>query len=310
MAYTADSSAITAPERTAYAADKTFLLASVLHRYNALPRWSLTGSWASGSDVSATGYPARAACDDLIDVPTRPIIQSPTVSDYYLLFDLDDVDIDAIAIIGHNFHLLSGTVTITAQVADNDAFSTNLATVATWTPTTATRLVDLILSSWIRYTTVRYFRIKVSSTVAFASQPSVCEVVAGTRRQLGRRPDRPWDSLALGGDVPRHRTKSGGSVKYTRNTGGVVLKPSWTPALSADAITGIDDSDVLRGIHEDTGYGSRNLLFIDKPSTAPTVAHWCEYEGPEFSIPEVDYDEGQASLQLVELSPFALTEAL
>lgn len=310
MAYVVDTSIITAAERAAFAADKTFLLASALHRYNALPRWSVTGSWASGSDVSQTGYPARAACDDLPDVPTRPLIQSPTVSDYYLLFDLADVDIDAIAILGHDLHLLPGTVTVDAQIADNSTYSTNLLPIASWTPSSAARLVDLKLSDFTRYTGVRYLRIKVSSTVAFASPPSICEVVAGTRRQLGRRPDRPWDALALGGDIPRHRTKSGGSVKYTRNTGGVVLKPSWTPTLvEPDAVTGIVDATVLRGIHADTGHGARNLLFVDKPATAPSQAFWCELAEPDFSIPEIDYDEGQASLSLVELSPFALTEA-
>lgn len=310
MAYVIDNAIITTAARTAFAADKTLMLASSAHQQNADPKWtSGSGIW-SDSDVTAASFLAARAVDGLLDVPTKPAIQSPTVSAYSLLFDFTDISIGALAIIGHNFHDLAGTVTVTVQIADDSTYSVvagRRLQIASWTIADARRLVSLSLDTHKVYTGVRYLRVIISSTTAFTTAPELGELVVGVPRIMGHRPDRPWAPRAVAGDMARFRSKAGGSVRYMRNKGGVLLRPTWTPDLGVDA-RGLDDSQTLRDLFADIDQGERCFLFVDEPTTTPRRAFWVELDRPDLALPELDYLQSSETLTLTEQAPFALEE--
>lgn len=307
MAYVEDNTLITTAARTAYAADKTLMLASVAQNQNQDPRWTTGGAWTD-PDVTASSFYAYRAVDGLIDVPTKPALSG--TSALFLLFDLANVDIGALAIIGHNFAKMTGSVTVSVEIADTSDYSVGPGRrlqIASWPIADARRLVSLSLNTNKVYTGVRYVRIKISSSVPIVVAPEIGELVLGTPRIMGHRPDRPWDSRAEEGDLGRFRSKAGGSVRYLRNAGGVVLRPTWTPELGVDD-RGLDDSETLRTIYRDCGRGKRCILFVDQPSTNPRRAHWVELDRAASSIPEVDYKQGTAAMVLTEQTPFALPE--
>ena len=106
-------------------------------------RWNETGSLAD-DDTSETGYPASNAADRRGDVPTKP---DAAASTWYWMIDLGAAaaDFDMAAIFGHNFGTIGG-LTVTLEIADDNAFTSGHETIATWTPLTSnTRLVSYAL---------------------------------------------------------------------------------------------------------------------------------------------------------------------
>src|SRR5687768_212146 len=135
MPYSATT--ISSGEATALTADKPLFVGnSVLEDYNAIPQWRVSGSWASGTDISDNAtYPVWRGFDRAADSFTQPTSVSGQATVYYIC-DLangtDDLHtVDSVFIIGHNFGTLGATALV--QIADDNAFSTNLITLATWT---------------------------------------------------------------------------------------------------------------------------------------------------------------------------------
>ena len=79
--------------------------------YNQVPQWSSSGDWSDsgvggGSNKTNTLVPPSYLYDDFTHITTYPssVIGFNTV---YILFDLkEDIDIDSMLVLNHNFYLL------------------------------------------------------------------------------------------------------------------------------------------------------------------------------------------------------------
>lgn len=226
-------------------------------------RWSTTGSWTSGADLTASDSPGYNAYDFQFNRFTAP---SSAQSTWYFLMNFGGTPatIDAAVILGHNFGAIGG-LTVTLEVADDAAFTTNLRTLATWTPGTSTkRLVNVTLGgSNNSYSGVVYARVKITGSSAFI--PQIGEIFLGARRQLNSAGLLPYDP-----DMESARTvdfdgRSGVRTRYVFNDGQQTLKFDLSIAdASSDA--------VVSSWWSDCAHGTRPFVYIERPNTAPGAA--------------------------------------
>ena len=317
MAYA--STTKSAAEQTAQAADKTlFVTRNTLRSLAADPAWT-TGA---GASADASGYSASFACDGIADNPTHPAVQSPTVSTYRWTANLttspNGVDnvIDSVAILGHNFHTiarqLSATITVNVEIANSSAFDAGhqYLLLYQWTVTgayTCPRLVALNLTSnYGRYTAVPWLRVVVASTVAFDGDhlPEIGEVFAGRSRQLGRRPDRPWDPRSSTTQLSRQRAKTGAVSTYELYSHVSDAKLLYSAHDGTDNATNLDDVATLESWYQDTYAGRDPFVFVDSPNTSPAQAQLVALDPPTRKLDFFDINIGQIEIPLLEYPPF------
>lgn len=240
---------------------------------NVTAKWVTGGTWA-GSDVTDSAYPASRALDDLTQLPTRP---TSTYTTIYLLFDFGSagIDFDAVGIIGHN--AASGSsVQYDLQHADDNAYSTNLVTLATFNPSDNGRLVDLTIDGAAqRYSGVRYARLKITAGGAY--KPEISEVLFIRRRQLEFAPFRPYDSGELVQSSSAWRSESGARVAYTRNSGQRALNAPFF--VRSTELTGL--KAWRRSIRE----GADGFVWIEDPSSSPEASMYWMHTSEAETIP-------------------------
>lgn len=315
MAYS--STTKSAAEQAAQAADKVLFLAR-----NVLKHCFVLADWknASGFARNLTGYEADYAADGLADIPTKPEVASPAEVVCDLLFNIDaSINgaanvVDGIVITGHNFHTLARayatTLTVTAEIADDDVFTgPDVTQLAQWSITAGyrnPRLVSFDLAGAAgRYTSVEWFRLRISSPVAFSlNVPEVGEVFLGRTRQLGRAPDRPFDYRAARSTVSTHRTKTGQPSTYELFAHETPLSMVLSAYDGTDDATGLDDVATLRALYEDTYGGVEPFIVVPQPETYPTRAHLARLEPPEQLAVFADLDVGEYALNFIEYPPF------
>lgn len=261
MAYSAADVAVA--DRTLAAADKPMLGALAVYSTTAA-EWRTGGSFAAGADATASGYPARRAYDGLSSVETKP--NAAGVTWYYMLnTSVTTATFDGAMILGHNFGTIGG-LTITLQIADNNAFSTNLISIATWTPGASNaRLVDLVLESGggtaQRYSTVPFIRLKIDGT---SGTPQFTELVLFKRTQLPYRPNRPYDDTLTAQRSSQSRTDAGETTAFVSSRGA--------RHVSAECV--IDTAAKITEVKTwwtDTRHGTRSFVWVEYPNSAPNT---------------------------------------
>jgi hypothetical protein len=264
--------------RALMAADKPVLVGgSYVAAAATLTRWNATGSWAT-ADASATTGPARYGGDYYEHLFTSPNTTGTTW--YYLLDFGANVTFDAAAILHHNFGTVGG-LTVTLEVADNNTFATNLATLATWSPgSSSKRLVSLSLKdsgSDAKSISAQCVRIKMTKGSAFT--PSIGEVIIRARRQLSANPDVPWDDMEMVSRGTTHESSDGVESTYMHHAGRrrieAVLRPYETSYQ--DDLRNFWLSDIAGGVAP--------FLWIDKPATDPQGAYWMKQRPLELKFP-------------------------
>lgn len=314
---TYSTSTKSASEQAALAADKTLFLTRNACR-------NLTGSpyWLAWSGVTSTNadtlYEPGWAADGQCDEPTSPALQSPAVDTYDLIFPLktsvDGVtnEISAIVLFGHNLNALaralSATLDITVNVGNSSSF-VGAPVVAEWVLTGGYHnppLVSVNLDpGFTVYSGVAWLRVRIESTVAFSgTMPQIGEVFAGRSRQLGRRPDRPFDAKSATSNLARARTKTGAILSYERYAHVGDVKLTYTAYDGTDRDTGLDDVATLEAWYQDLRAGAEPFVFIDKPGTAPEEAQFVALDPPERRINFFDINLGEISISLIEYPPF------
>lgn len=320
MVYAATT--VSAAEQAARARDVPNLVANnVLERYVALPQWRVSGSWASGTDISDNDtYPVWRAFDRQAHLYTQPTTVNGETEVSFLL-DLTagttDADtIDSAFVVGHNFHLLGGNLSVTLDISDVNTFSgadPSTLTLVTWTnPTTSQRFgTQNFVTTQARYTSVRYLRLRIRKTSGTFSSviPKIGELWIGRRRQLGRFPKTPWDEASTQSSFADFVADGGTRVRYAKNRGGRVLEPSFW-ATTSDG--GIDTITTLRAWWNDCEQGTKASLFVESPFTvvynlgeSTTIVY---PEDQRFNMPLVGPFEREVSLRLIESAPFLLLE--
>jgi hypothetical protein len=264
--------------------------------------WNDTGSLAD-TDDSATGYPAANAADFRGSVPTKP---TGTDTDWYWCADLGASgvpDVDMALLLGHNMGTLGG-MTVTLQIADDSAFSTNLQTIATWSPGTSTlRLVSYTLkhtgSDALRYSSLRYVRLRFQN--AGAVTPSFGELWLGRRRQLTVRPTVGYDETEAVAAATDFVADDRSSIRY-QWADGIGRRVLDFPALSST------DAATVKSLRDDCKRGGRPVLWCDKPASEPDRT-MLMLPPPELRRPNLGGSKRSFTMTLNEQDTFRELEA-
>jgi len=278
------SGTVTADELSALAANAPILcVKNALDDRAADSKWTTTGTDA-GADISEAGYEAHKAHGRYSAVPTRAADQAPDVSAVYLNVNLTDTLgnlIDMVAILGHNFGDVAGTVTVEVMIDDNSNFDNGTGTrkvLATFTPTTNQRLVSLDLNAADeRYTNVKWLRVKVSSTSPFNATnvlPHIGYLLLGRRRQLSAKGNEPITLLSLSTKKKVFTADDGSTSDFVSAERRATGRFAWTSQLGSDKFS-MDDYQTLLSWYREGGH-KRAFLWIEDPTAAPAYAPWAK----------------------------------
>ncbi len=229
-------------------------------------QWRVTGSFASGADATDSAFPTSLLYDGKTTAQTQPT--GGSTANYVIIDAGANISFDYLAILRHNFGDIGG-LAVSVEIADNNAFSTNLYEIASWTPTTQTRrLTEFALdhtgSSAYTYS-ARYIRIKMTKASSFT--PAIGEFVLGTRRQLKHHPEIPYDDKRRHTEAVDLVSYSGATTRMVKYKGQRLLQC----ALKVSESAYVSDLDALWTT--DTDYGTYPFLWVDRPSTEPHKAY-------------------------------------
>lgn len=295
MAYS--SADLSANELAWMADDKPLLNARNWVRGASTHLWDADGV-STFTDISASGFPATAAYDSHMHVVTKP--NAAATTQYFVVdYGSEAMEIDCIFILGHNFSSVGGGLDVTVEIADDNAFSSNMIEIASWSPSSDARLVALDLDHGTgtsqRYSSVRYLRVIMTGT---SHTPEIGELILGRRRQLKHNPIVPWDDGHLRSKVATFESSSGVRTQYVHHRGRRVI----------NARNSLTDSTLISELQTMLGgaesqWGTLPIMWVDQPTTDPNSAYWMYLENPELAMPLQGPTERMLNLQLVEQGP-------
>ena len=272
MAYSAAN--LATAETTGFSADKPMLVSQSLVSPT-VARWNDAWTTTDAATTAADG-PAVRAYDNIGSLQTKDT--SADLATRYLVFDIgasSTISFDTCLILNHNMN--SGAnpfATISLEIADNAAFSSNLIEIYKYTVsgTSDDRLLCTNLNSAggsstydangtaQRYSSVRFVRLKITASAGTARQAKIGELWLGTRYQLQRNPDVPWNNKDEFSQVTEFKALSGLTRRYVHYRGQALR--TFRASISASAeITVIENW--FNGINE----GTNPFLYIEKPSS-------------------------------------------
>ena len=321
---------LTSAQTQALEADKPLMVPTNLaEHYQNSAEWRTGGSWATGSDDTATGYATARVFERFPSVQTKGTTAGTV---HYLIFDLDTsttssvlgdaARFDTVAIINHNFGSLTPGAghhaKVEVEVSNNSNFSSAYTIAERDEIQDDRRLIFWSLgapegNSYEHYTDIRYLRLKITMSISTAA-PSIGQVILGRRYQMSQRPNVPYDDQAFTSEVSDFSSTSGIVARYVRHAGRRKFAPTWNPT-GADGF-GLDDLTTLRDWFENCGYGSKPFLYLDKPhserETALTgttrIGHYC-MASPALNIPAEGPVLRVAAFEFTESAPFVSGES-
>ena len=292
MAYS--SAAVNATDLALAAADKPFFVPKNRARDTSYAfGWRVSGSFAAGADVTDTNGSVDRAVDGFDHARTFP---NAGFTDIYWICDFGaaGITLDWFALLG-----VSGIAgaTVTLQIADDNAFSVNLVTLSSTTADTK-RIVFPVLTHLgggaLQYGTVRYLRVRFQSGGAIV--PAFGEMWCGTRLQMDRAPNRPYEPLGLTGEADESRSVSGIIARTVRARGRRVLTHAWNPDVATY-------QSRLQQLYTDSNYGMRPWVYVQVPATSPRDAVVALFSAPEHAQPYVGPAEREYHLRAIEQAP-------
>lgn len=198
-------------ETTAFAADKPLIASQSIPTSPAYAKWVEVGQVGAGNittwtDRTDSDFPIRRAYDGYPHLVTKT--DATAANEWYLAFDFGSaIDFDCAFLIGTNMGTVN-PVTLDLQVADDNAFSTNLKTIGTFTASND-RMQDYVLSdgSGAARWTAQYAWLKIARVANFT--PEIGELILGRRRQMQSMPLNPFDPTSLHDEIGRSRSMGG-----------------------------------------------------------------------------------------------------
>ncbi|MBH05178.1 MAG: hypothetical protein CMJ20_02535 [Phycisphaeraceae bacterium] len=327
MAYTTtDLSA--AAQTTAATAGKPFILPAgrvgnglSTHIGDTTITWDTNAT--ATSDIAEADYPTSRLYDGHSHLKTRPNISSGSVSAVYLHIVTEIPTLDTIYIGGHNLNTAGANPTMTIEIADNAAYTSNLITLISFAGFSASKDARLCFfnlgpagggSTIKQYGEVTHARIKIThGTGNFTTKPEIGEIVLGTREQLSQRPDVPFDDQAFSSDAVDFRSKSGILTRYIRNTGQRSFAHRHSPTGS-DAY-GLDDLTTIRNWYKNTRRGVEPFIYVPDPTNtitgingATSAAFVCHFDDPRQGLPLTGPSLREANINFSESAPFVDSE--
>lgn len=268
-------------------------------------------TWAS-TDRAAGGYGLERMGSGHPALISYPVLTGPTVTTVRAIFSLTLAEFDAVGLF--NLAPLAFDQTITVQIADDSAFSSNVQTIASWSNVQPRRLAsfDLIhfddptTSVFQRYTDVDWLRVTWTSAFNFFSSGiRLGELWLGKRRQMWLRSDvGGFDDFEMDGRASVFDAHSGDRWKYQAFGGRGVRRLRFRPHGAET----IDQVSELRGMWKDCNYGGRSVMYCEKPNTEPNNAMVMSFEGDGLAMPIENYRNRTFDGVLVEQSPFLTAE--
>ena len=295
------SAAIGATEAALTAADKPLIGANVIPVSPLTAIWTEVGA-KTDTDRTLAANPARRAYDGYHHYPTKP--DATASSTWHYVLDLGEtVDLDFVAISGHNFGTLSLT-TVELELDDGapagsgtigGAF-TNVVTIADFgSPSDDSRLIDLELmhtgSDARRYLAVQHLRLKLSKGSNFT--PELGELIIGRRRQLEYKANRPFGDKDLHDETATARTAGGVGHKTVFHRRRYDLEAEFV----VDATTYEND---WTAFHQDC---RGSFVWIEDPATSPNNWRLMVREPDELVMPRVEANRRDVTLAGYEQGP-------
>lgn len=270
MAYSAGN--LTAAETTGFDNDKPMLVSQSLVSPT-VARWNDAGTTTDAATTAADG-PAVRAYDNIGSLQTKDT--SADLTARYLVFDIgasSTISFDTCLILNHNMNS-GGFNAISLEISDSADFTSNLIEIYSYSVsgTDDDRLLCTNLNSAggsstyssggtaQRYSGVRYVRIKITATSGTARQAKIGEVWLGTRYQLQRNPDVPWNNKDEFSQVTEFKALSGLTRRYVHYR-GQALRNFRAPIADSAEVTVVENW--FNGINE----GTSPFLYIEKPSS-------------------------------------------
>lgn len=272
------SSATSASDLAARARDNPVGIAVPRAATSVATEWNTdTGSF-SETDRTATGYPGTRALDGVFsrNVVTKPT--GATTSVYFLMNNPSLWTFDSMVIAGHNLDYVGSTspaTIISLQISDYPTFS-GYTTIGFAAYTGGTRRIvwlnlDHTAGNGRLYSNVQYARLLFAG-VTLADELELGEVVLGRQRQFLRNPVDPYDILGRESTIADASGRDRVGVQYAMSSGRYFRETELHTLTSSDRT-------VMRALHSDADHGTRPVVWIDRPTTAPHVAPLCAMGG-------------------------------
>jgi hypothetical protein len=241
--------------------DKPLLLGENHARNPDFEEWHNNGGGFPEADITHADGPISYAYDGYTDLQTY----TAAGTNRYLCFAWSTaVDFDTVALVGTNIPSSSVT-SISLQIADDNTYSTNLSTIASWTPSASDAPRRLFAdlhhtgSNPRLYTSVAYFRFAFITCTP--TPPYIGEVFIGTRRQMKTNPFGAWDRMQLKNRQTLVEAAGGPLTKYVYNAGRRQIRARFGPHED-------DTIADLVGLHrDDTSWGEYPFLWCDEPTS-------------------------------------------
>lgn len=283
------------------------------------PHTHLAWKWSSSADPgydwelpenSATGFSVRNAFDMLAERQTKAAASFIGANQAWLVVNTANANtriFDSLVLLNHNLPSVfgAGSTNIVLEIANDSAFTSNLQTIASSTISTTTRVVLPNLSHVIgqyadanyrrRYTDVEFVRLKLHKpTFTITAQPVFGEVMLGRSYQMPRWSTTPTAVMYDSG-VEDFEAPSGHFRRVVHFTGRRIYEGRFQFATSAEA-------QILKDAWAASAYGSRPIVWVDKPATAASSAVLAAWTVGKFEI--LASGEQTVNFRVVELPPF------
>lgn len=275
-------------------------------------KWVQSSEGWADADRSAAGYELTRLGAGMPSLISYPTLTGPTVTTVNAIFSLDSVAFDVIGLF--NLAPIAFNQTVTVEIADDSAFSTNARVIAQWTNVQPRRLADFNLRhhtggafpDFQRYSAVDWMRITwTSASNLFGSGIRLGELHLGRRRQMWVKSDvGQFDDFEMDGLSSSFEAHGGDRWKYQAFGGRGVRRLAFRPHGGED----IDQVSELREMWRECGYGRRPVMYCERPSTVPNRAMMMSWEGDGFALPIEEYRNRTFSGVLMEQSPFLAEE--
>ena len=313
---------------------------NILERSSVEAQWRVSGSWASGSDITSSAGPARLSYDRRAKVQTLADIDSlagnAVVS---LIYDVSASSIaaasfDCVAILGHNFNAVTKLSGVFIDISDVSAF-TNLNagggdvnrsfTIKSWSSATDWGTTDTLrpirlfaniltdpetIGASARFASVRYVRVRFtfSSNIATSDAiPKIGEVWLGRRRQLAMHGQLSFTDRPFKAESADFKTESGDMIRHSLYQGAGDTEVTFN---TGGANLLYDMETELREWQHQISYGQKSFLYIEDMSTAETDRRvWAMMQDPPtFQLQQLGPFEKEVTIGMVELPPYVSAE--
>ena len=307
MPYSA--AALTSAETTGFTGDKPMLVVQSASAPSDA-HWTTVGTHGS-ADETATDTPATRAYDSVGSLVTKT--KSDVDGDspkYYNFYFTTAISFDTLIIAGHNFNS-TGVSNVQLQLSNNSSFSSGV--IGPFESGALSGDNDRIVCTNLnsedsgsydasgtaqRYSGVEWCRLVVTHSGDVT--PEVGEIFLGTRYQLQRNPDVPWDNKAEFSETTDFNAASGLVKRYVAFRGQA--RRQFRAPISASA-----EITVIDSWWDDIEEGTKPFVYIETPSSA-AKAYIMIIDTPALAFPLVGPFERVLNFSMTEQPPYLARE--